>query len=197
MAAREDYDVKGEVVHQDELAVSSELPPGHPARTPSAGSRPRYVLPLVLLGVAGALALWATLSIGGGGDETVTARPPAGSAPAPAPADLSATVTAPGDVVAGEPARFEIAYADGEGVFAGGSEEWGDGQAVSSVTQGRCDDATAPAAEALDGSYAATHVFEEPGTYTVAVEVSTYTCVDGAPRTETAAATTTVVVAAP
>lgn len=196
MAARERYQVKSEVVHQDDLAVSSELPPGHPARSTATRSRRRYLVPVALLGAVGALALWAALA-STGGEETVTARPPADAAAPPAPAHLAATLTAPADVVAGRPARFEVAYTDGKGVFAGGSEEWGDGQGASSVTQSRCDVAPAPAAEALDGSYVATHVFERPGTYTVAVQVSTYTCVDGSPRTETADATATVVVAAP
>jgi hypothetical protein len=197
MAAREDYEVQGKIVHEDDLAVSSELPADHPARSGRTRTRRRrrYVLPVAVLAAGGVVALWVALA--GGGDETVTARPPAGSAAAPAPADLEVAVTGPAAAVAGEPARFEVSYTDGEGVFAGGSEEWGDEQGASSVTQGRCDGADAPTASALDSAYAASHVFEAPGTYTVVVEVTTYTCVDGAPKPETARATTTVAVTAP
>ena len=145
---------------------------------------------LLALGLLGTGSWW----IAGGGD-TVEARP-AAAAPAPAPVDVPAglalRVNAPATVVAGQPARFVVSYTDGEGIFSGGVEDWGD-TGVGSVSLAACD-ASAPAAAPLHASYVATHTWAKAASYPVSFAVTTYTCRNGRATEETRSARLTVVV---
>jgi hypothetical protein len=101
------------------------------------------------------------------------------------PAALSISVDAPAAVVAGQTARFVVHYRDGEGIFSGGSEDWGD-IGTSSISEAKCESST-PAADALDATYVVRHKWSEVGTYPVAIGVTTYTCQAGqaVPETKT------------
>lgn len=165
---------------------------------PAARSRLRRAVQLVVvLGLALAVAVAGWLALrGGGGDDAVLATDrgapvakQAGTAP------LSLHVEVPSVVTAGNPAQIVVRYEDGDGVFSGSTEDWGDGVGTSSLAQGRCTAAgTTPAP--VDGSYQAVHTWKEPGRYTVSVGVSSYACVDGAPVEEQATTTVKVEVAA-
>ncbi len=96
---------------------------------------------------------------------------------------------------AGQAAELTVRYADGDGIFSGSTEDWGDGVGTSSLAQGRCAASGTPAVPA-SGSYLAEHTWSEPGSYTVTVGVSSYTCVDGAPVEEQATTTVRVEVTA-
>jgi hypothetical protein len=115
------------------------------------------------------------------------------SAPAPAPLTLSVTLPAP--VVAGQPAEITVRYADGDGRFGGSTEEWGDGVGGASAKQGPC--AAGAGFGPLEGSYTATHTWTRPGTYTVAIGVSSYTCTGTAAVVEQASRSVAVRVTAP
>ena len=150
------------------------------------------------------LALGLVLVVAGGGwlalrgDEgaDVVATDPGASAAAPTgPAPLTLEVDLPAVVPAGQAAELTVRYADGDGIFSGSTEDWGDGVGTSSLAQGRCAASGTPAAPA-SGSYLAAHTWSEPGSYTVTVGVSSYTCVDGAPVEEQATTTVRVEVAA-
>lgn len=151
----------------------------------------------VLAGVAAGLLLavglggwWATR-----GDDPVRTTPaPAAVEPA-VPDPLTLVVTGPSAVVAGQPAMLRVSYADGAGTFSGSTEEWGDDVGTSSLTEGQC--AAGATDGTVSGSYRATHTWSEPGSYTVKVGVSSYTCDTGTPVVEEASSTVTVVVAAP
>lgn len=113
----------------------------------------------------------------------------AGSGTAPGAGSSSVTplrvaVTAPQQVVAGERAEFTIAWSDGEGIFSGTSEDWGDGVGASSLAQQACD--LAPPAGPAGGEVTVRHTFTAPGPYTVVLGVSTYTCSGAEAVTETA-----------
>lgn len=112
-----------------------------------------------------------------------------GSGPT-APAPLTIAVRAPSQVVGGERAEFTIAWSDGEGIFSGTSEDWGDGVGASSLAQQACD--PAPAAGPAGGEVTVRHTFTAPGPYTLVLGVSTYTCSGAAAVTETATKTVQV-----
>jgi len=112
-----------------------------------------------------------------------------GAGPSPA-APLRVAVTAPQRVVAGEPADFAITWSDGEGIFSGTSEDWGDGVGASSLAQQACD--LAPPAGPAGGEVTVRHTFTVPGPYTVVLGVSTYTCSGAEAVTETATQTVQV-----
>jgi hypothetical protein len=164
-----------------------------PARAPQVAWR--FGLAGLLAVVAGSGAWWMA-----GADHQVQARPavePAASAPVPAveaPAGLAVSVRAPARVVAGRSARFVVTYSDGEGIFSGGIEDWGDA-GVGSVGLSACD-ASLPAAGRLHTSYVATHTWSDPASYPVSFAVTTYTCRNGRPMQETHDARLTVVVRA-
>jgi hypothetical protein len=174
-----------------------------PAGPVSAG--PRHRRPL-LLALAGGLALvaLAVLALGvfglvRGTDDPVgtatDAAPAAAAAAAPGPARLTVRVAAPGPAVAGHPVGLVVTYADGRGIFSGSTEDWGDGVGASSLTEDRCPSATASPAP-VSGTYRATHTFAKAGTYTVRIDVSSYTCDGADPVEEQATTTVTVEVAA-
>ncbi|MGZ4589197.1 MAG: hypothetical protein ACXV2I_00195 [Actinomycetes bacterium] len=149
--------------------------------------------------VAGVVVLVAAIVVGvglyAGGRDQVVAEPGGQGPQAPAvPAPLSVTVDAPATVVAGQDARFVVHYADGEGIFSGAREDWGDIGAASG--RGSPCDGTAPAPKALASSYVATHAWPAAGTYPVSIAVTTYTCQAGEAVEETATTTMQVRVSA-
>jgi hypothetical protein len=171
-----------------DAGVGSTSAAGPVARRSTMVWRVALGLLLVALVVAGA---WRLSS---GGSDEVVARPAVGGlAPAPAvvPA-LTISVDAPATVAAGVPAHFVVHYADGEGVFSGTIEDWGD-VGVGSGSQAPCTGST-PAPGALQDSYVATHTWADPGSYPVAISVTTYTCRAGQAVEETKRADLTVVV---
>ena len=166
---------------------------------PTAPSRFR-LRRAVQLGVALGLVLavaggtWLALRGDDGADVVATDRGAPAAEPA-GPAPLTLTVEVPVVVRAGTAARLTVRYEDGEGIFSGSTEDWGDGVGTSSLAQGRCAATGNPAAPA-SGSYLAAHTWSEPGSYPVTVGVSSYTCVDGAPVEEQATTTLRVEVVA-
>jgi hypothetical protein len=165
--------------------------PEHPALTDAPRRPTALVAVAVLLGIvlAAALAVWW------GGDGAVTTQPepvPAGGQP---PAGLGLTVDGPAEARVGEEVAFTVHWADDGGIFSGGSEDWGDGVATSSLQQGRCAPAGPPPSAAA-GSYTATHSWSEPGTYAVVVGVSTYACEGGTAVVEDASRRIEIVVRA-
>jgi hypothetical protein len=152
---------------------------------------------LVGLGVA----LLALIAAGSwlvfGGDDDVVVRPAAEApvrAPAAVPSALAISVQAPEKVTAGRPARFVVSYTDGQGIFSGSIEDWGD-VGVGSAHRAACTTAT-PAAGPLQASFVATHRWARAGSYPVSISVTTYTCSNGQAAEETQKAQLTVVVAA-
>jgi hypothetical protein len=178
-------------------------PVGEPpmiVRTPGPAETGTSLLRIaVLLGVGAglvvALVVGALLVLRGGESDvrTSTPDPPAAQAPA-GPAELTVHVETPTGVVAGEKSVFVVHYDDGEGVFSGSTEEWGDGVGTSSLAQQPCGP-SAVTSKAATGSFRTAHTWAEPGSYQVALGVTTYTCVDGSPVTEDASTTVTVEVA--
>lgn len=187
-----------------DVVLSSAPTAGEPDRPAPSGPTgapdgpppqpPRRVVALVLAALlAVAVGVTGGLAVLGGDDGDVTTRPePAAAGAEPAgPAALGLTVEAPEVVVAGERADFVVHWTDGSGVFSGGSEDWGDGVATSSLQQERCDPAAAAPGPAA-GSYTASHAWTEPGTYRVVIGVSTYACENGTAVVEDASQTVTV-----
>jgi hypothetical protein len=195
------------VVVRDPLVVRDtsagpEIPilvPDDPPDSPLAPRRGVAVLPVVLVVAAVvvlvvAAAWWLTR-----GDDQIAVRaavaapaPAAVAAPAEAPAGLAVSVAAPAAVVAGTVARFVVTYSDGDGVFSGSIEDWGE-TGVGSLKQRACGTTTAPAASVND-SYVATHKWRTAGSYPVSFAVTTYTCRNGRATEETQKAALTVVV---
>jgi hypothetical protein len=130
------------------------------------------------------------------GDDVVVR--PAAEAPAVAKAAvasaLAISVRAPAKVTVGQPARFVVSYTDGQGIFSGSIEDWGD-VGVGSAKRAACG-ATTPAAGALQDSYVAAHRWAVAGSYPVSISVTTYTCSSGQATEETQKTQLTVVVAA-
>ena len=145
--------------------------------------------------VFGAVSWWTGSWWMAGAGGNVEARP-AAEAPAPAPVDVPAglvvSVQGPRTVVAGQPARFVVSYSDGEAIFGGVVEDWGD-TGVGSVSLAACD-ASAPSAAPLRGRYVATHRWPRAASHPVSFAVTTYTCHDGQARLESRNARLTVVV---
>ena len=170
------------VIHHDDVPtlVPAVAPRRHPRHR--AGRGPglrRAVLARVAVGVLLAAVLggwWATR-----GDDPVRTTPAPAAAGPVVPDPLGLDVTAPTDAVAGQPATLVVRYTDGAGIFSGSTEDWGDDVGTSSLTEGRC---AAGAAGRTCRRHAtrATHTWSEPGSYTVKVAVSTYTCDDGDAR---------------
>ena len=197
METREGRDV--EVHHDPEVVVSASGPsdppgaeqaPDGPAPAPP---RRRIVVGLVaLLALVTAVTVVLVLVLGGDDEPDVTTRTPAAADPS-GPAPLGLTVEVPDEVVAGQPAALVVRWTDGEGVFSGSTEEWGDGVGTSSLAQDSCS-ATATAAQGRPsaGRYTARHTWAEPGTYQVVVGVASYLCADGTATEEDARTTVSV-----
>lgn len=163
---------------------------GSPA--PHSRLAPRLGLVLLLVVVAIGAGWWVLR-----GDDQVAVRPAVAAplpAPVQAPAGLVVTVAAPTTVVAGHAARFVVSYTDGDGIFSGSMEDWGD-TGVGSMTQRACG-ASTPAGALVRDSYLATHKWRTAGSYPVSFTVTTYTCSNGRATEETQSAALTVVVAA-
>jgi hypothetical protein len=141
--------------------------------------------------LAAALAGWWAAARG---DDPVRTTPATAAAGPAVPDPLGLDVTAPTDAVAGRPATLVVRYTDGAGTFSGSTEEWGDEVGTSSLTEAQC--ATGATDGPASGTYRATHTWSEPGSYTVKVAVSSYTCDTGGPVEEQATTTVTVVVGA-
>jgi len=129
---------------------------------------------------------------GGDGSDEAVAPPGEQVVQVPtAPDPLVVRVDGPGSATVGQPVELSVTYSDGSGIFSGTSEEWGDGIGASSIREGQCT-AAAPAPDALADTYGLTHTWTEPGTYTVAVGVTSYSCREGAAVQEKATETLTV-----
>jgi hypothetical protein len=198
MAVRERRTARtGRSLDLDRPVVIFDQAPDRPPRR--ARRRMLAAALLVVLGVAaiGAASWWVTR-----GDEVVATRPAAQAPVEPPPnvtlpAALAVTVAAPATVVAGQPARFVVSYADGSGIFSGSTQDWGE-VGVGSVKERACAADTSTAA-AIQGSYVATHKWRSAGSYPVSFAVTTYTCSKGSngqATQETNKAQLTVVVAA-
>jgi hypothetical protein len=87
-----------------------------------------------------------------------------------------------------------VSYTDGEGIFSGSVEDWGE-TGLGSMKQRACG-ASAPAGGPVKDSYVATHKWRRAGSYPVSIAVTTYTCSNGRATEETQSAALTVVVAA-
>lgn len=194
---RDDIGVARADRHHD-IVLTTRRQPAPPstgtAAKPSSSPRP------LLLALVGAVLLavlitavvwWATR-----GDDGATTSPAGATAgQRPAPDVLTVSVGPPVGVVAGEKAMVVVTWSDGAGTFSGSTEDWGDGVGTSSLVRDRCSPTGSPARPA-SGSYRATHTWAEPGTYPVAISVTTYSCVDGTAVQEQASTTVKVAVAA-
>ena len=186
-----------EIVVSHAPTVAADRPVLIPdADPPRAARSRRWMLACLAALVALVLVLAGWLLLGGGDDDSqVSTAPGAGAQQPVAIAPLSLTVDPVVGAVAGTPATLVVHYADGTGVFAGSTEEWGDEVGTSSLAEATCP-SPSPAAAPLTGTYQATHTWAAAGSYPVKVAVSSYTCVDGAPVLEQASTTVTVEVAA-
>ena len=199
MDTREGRDL--EVQHGPGVVVSTSgepaidgPPPAHPAAsTPPARPRRRLVVGLAaLLALVLAVIVVLVLVLGGDDEPEVTTRTPAAADPG-GPAPLGLTVEVPDEVVAGQPAELVVRWTDGEGVFSGSTEEWGDGVGTSSLAQDSCAaSATATQDRPSAGRYTASHTWAEPGTYRVTIGVASYLCESGTATQEDAQTTVSV-----
>jgi hypothetical protein len=200
METREGRDL--EVQRDPEVVLSTSGDRGDPSDpgaehladgpAPAPPRRRLVIVLAALLALALAVTVVLVLVLGGDDEPEVTTRTPAAADPA-GPAPLGLTVEVPDQVVAGQPARLVVRWTDGEGVFSGSTEEWGDGVGTSSLAQDSCS-ATATAAQGKPsaGRYTARHTWAEPGIYQVTVGVSSYLC-EGGSATEEDASTTVAV----
>ena len=178
METREGQDV--EVRRGPDIVVTTTAADPAPDGPPPAPPRRRLLVALVAVLTLAALVSVALVLVLGGEDEPVeTAAPAAGPA---SPAELGMTVELPETVVAGQTAEIVVRWTDGEGVFSGTSEDWGDGVGTSSLAQDQCTGAATTTKSA--DSYTVKHAWSEPGTYQVVLGVTTYVCTDGSPVQE-------------
>jgi hypothetical protein len=162
---------------------------------PRARRRTPWVLGVLwVLGVAALVSVVAFWHAGDDDPEVVVAPPADARGPAaPAtPGPLTVSVDAPTTVLAGAEAAFVVRYRDGEGIFSGSTEDWGD-TGAGSASQVRCS-GDAPAAGPLEDGYIARHAWTDPGSYPVRIDVTTYVCRGGESVEETATATLQVTV---
>jgi hypothetical protein len=186
METREGQDV--EVRRGPDIVVTTTAADPAPDGPPPAPPRRRLLVALVAVLTLAALVSVALVLVLGGEDEPVeTAAPAAGPA---SPAELGMTVELPETVVAGQTAEIVVRWTDGEGVFSGTSEDWGDGVGTSSLAQDQCTGAATTTKSA--DSYTVKHAWSEPGTYQVVLGVTTYVCTDGSPVQEDVSKTVSV-----
>jgi hypothetical protein len=193
METREGRDL--EVRRGPEVVVGTGTSAGeHPVDgPPPVRPRRRLVVGLVaLLALVLAVTVVLVLVLGGDDEPEVTTRTPAAADPG-GPAPLGLTVEVPDEVVADQPAELVVRWTDGEGVFSGSTEEWGDGVGTSSLAQDSCAaSATAAQDRPSAGRYTASHTWAEPGTYRVTIGVASYLCESGTATQEDAQTTVSV-----
>jgi hypothetical protein len=186
METREGQDV--EVRRGPDIVVTTTAADPAPDGPPPAPPRRRLLVALVAVLTLAALVSVALVLVLGGEDEPVeTAAPAAGPA---SPAELGMTVELPETVVAGQTAEIVVRWTDGEGVFSGTSEDWGDGVGTSSLAQDQCTGAATTTKSA--DSYTVKHAWSEPGSYQVVLGVTTYLCTDGSAVQEDVSKTVSV-----
>jgi hypothetical protein len=188
METREGQDL--DVRREPEVVVSTSSDAGtDPDGPPPAPPRRRLVIGLAaLLALALAVVLVLFLVVGGD-DRPVKATAPVGDG-AVVPAALGMTVELPDTVVAGQNAEIVVRWTDGEGVFSGTSEDWGDGVGTSSLAQDQC---TGVATDRKSADrYTVKHAWSEPGSYQVVLGVTTYLCTDGSAVQEDVSKTVSV-----
>jgi hypothetical protein len=163
---------------EPDIVVSTAFAPHDQTMVEVPSPRPRLPLILttcvLLAGVAVGAAVAGVLA---GDDGSAVAQPEAqqpADVAAP-PAALTVSVAGPASATVGEPVDFTVTYADGDGIFAGTSAEWGDDVGTSSVREAQCTAAGGPAG-AVGDTYRLAHTWTEPGTYTVVLGVHSYTC---------------------
>jgi hypothetical protein len=175
MTVREDSGVRisaPDIIVISALRKEAGTPPDMAIR-PSV--RRRVVLiAAALVAAMGIAAATAAFLVGNDGDTLTPVAEQAADVP-PAAEPLVVRADTPTSATVGQPVRISVAYTDGSGIFSGTSEEWGDGVGASSQREGRCT-AAAPAPRELSDTYVVTHRWSRPGTYTMTLGVSTYTC---------------------
>jgi hypothetical protein len=179
MSIRED---PGVGVRSPDVVVSSREPAAKQGEAAVTVRRPRWsraVLAVVIAAIVLALVVLGVSRLMNSND---VAAPTKGKPPADKlvagrsqPAALALSAVAPVNVVAGRAATIQVAYTDSSGLFSGTTEDWGDGVGTSSLKQAACTP-TATAAPALHGTYTLQHMWARPGTYSVKLEVVSYTC---------------------
>lgn len=190
METREGQDV--EVRRGPDIVVTTTAADPAPDGAPPAPPRRRLLVALVAgLTLATLVSVALVLALGGDDEPVETTAPAAGPA---SPAELGMTVELPETVVAGQTAEIVVRWTDGEGVFSGTSEDWGDGVGTSSLAQDQCTGAATTTKSA--DSYTVKHAWSEPGTYQVVLGVTTYVCTDGSPVQEDVSKTVSVQVQA-
>ena len=191
METREGQDVevrRGPDIVVTTTTAADPAPDGPPPAPP----RRRLLVALVAVLTLATLVSVALVLVLGGDDKPVETTAPA--AVPDSPAELGMTVELPETVVAGQTAQIVVRWTDGEGVFSGTSEDWGDGVGTSSLAQDQCTGAATTTKSA--DSYTVKHAWSEPGTYQVVLGVTTYVCTDGSPVQEDVSKTVSVQVQA-
>jgi len=180
-----------EVRHDPDVVVTTTTPQTStvPDGPPPAQPRRRLVVGLVAMLALALAAVLVLVLVLGGDDDPVQAKAPSDAGPA-VPAELGMTVELPDSVVAGENAQIVVRWTDGEGVFSGTSEDWGDGVGTSSLAQDQCTGVATDRKSA--DSYTLEHAWSEPGTYQVVLGVTTYACTDGSAVQEDVSKTVSV-----
>lgn len=170
----------------DRPVIIHDDPPAEPAEPAEPGGRRLLLViggALVLVAVVVAAAVAGRQAARDTPQLVVASAGGPGAATGVVPLALTLRVDGPATVAAGQPAHFVVHYADGEGFFSGGSEDWG-GVGASSIKESAC--GSAPPAGKLSDSYEVTHSWAKPGHYPVRIGVTTYTCAGGVARPETA-----------
>lgn len=188
MDTRHGHDL--EVRHEPDVVTTTTPEVGTvPDGPPPAPPRRRLVVGLVAMLALALAAVLVLVLVLGGDDDPVQAKAPGGAGPA-VPAGLGMTVELPDSVVAGKSAQIVVRWTDGEGVFSGTSEDWGDGVGTSSLAQDQCTGVATDRKSA--DSYTLKHAWSEPGTYQVVLGVTTYACTDGSAVQEDVSKTVSV-----
>jgi len=179
---------------EHDIVVSSPLAPPDQTMVTEPSPRPRLPLVLATVVLLAAVAIGAAIAgVLSGNDGDAVAQPDAqqpADLPAP-PAALTVTVDGPSSATVGEPVAFTVTYADGSGILAGTSEEWGDEVGTSSLREEACSAADETRGGIAD-TYRVSHTWTEPGTYTVVLGVHSYACRGTAAVRETTTGTLTL-----